>query len=115
MPMPGPFLEAQLLADHVSVAVEEVCSIGTLLPVVTNDLDPADRDVTDPPVRRVENEESPGGPFVHIARGDPHRRRPVVRNRVALGDPLPDEDSETIVFRPACPRFCDPTCCNAGN
>src|SRR5262245_31734222 len=114
-PMPGPILEAQLLADHVPLAVEEVCSVDSMLGVVANDLDPADRDVTDPPVRRVENEESPGGPFVHIARGDPHRRRPVARYRVALGDPLSDEDTETIVFRPACPRFRDPTRCNSGN
>src|SRR5262245_20238207 len=113
-PMPGPVLEAQLLGDHVPLAVEEVCSVDSLLALVANDLDPADRDVTDPPVRRVENEASPGGPFVHIARGDLHRWSPVARHRMALGDPLSDEDIETIVFRPAC-RFHDPTRCNSGN
>src|SRR5262245_51670320 len=75
-PIPAALAEAQLLVAHVALAVEEVGSVNLLLRVVADDLDPSDRRIAYPSVRRMENEKAPRCPFVDVARGNLHRIPP---------------------------------------
>src|SRR4249920_2785047 len=60
----------QLIDDHMPLTVEEVRGVLAALTVIADDLHAADVEIADVPVRGVQDRESAGDPFVHIAGHD---------------------------------------------